>query len=116
MQELTNSHLPLETKSTPDTVIENNRDALNAVLKKHKFSVDDLVSCGIRGMAAKKYVRDSHGDIVEELDDHGVQHKFFHSFLLLMGLIKEGGSTTQVVVISPQEKELLEAYKKRVDV
>lgn len=112
MQQVTS----LETIQPSDGTAVNNKEKLDAALKKHGFKIDDLVTCGIRGMNAKKLVRDSYGDVLEELEDHATQHKFFHSFLLLLGMIKEGGSTTQVVVISPQEREIVEAMKRKVEV
>lgn len=88
-----------------------NKLSVEEILQKQNLSIDDLVICGKQGLQAKRIVRDRYGDVIAEDPDMATRHKFFASFLELLGYMKRDSVNVQVVNISPEENELLEAYK-----
>lgn len=90
------------------------RPIIDDVLRKHKLSIDDLVKCGKEGLLAMKEIGgyDEEGD-KREVPDYNVRHKYFDSFMNLLGYLKPGSVNVNVVQISAEEKELIEAYKRK---
>lgn len=91
------------------------KPSIDAVLRKHNLTIDDLILCGKRGLNAKKVIKDRDGDFVEELDDFNVQHKFFASFMLMLGYLKESSVSVNVAQISTEERDLMDAYRRVVN-
>ncbi len=100
----------------PTDIKTGERIPIDAVLRKHNLSIDDLIKCGREGLLATRIVRDRFGDVVAEDPDNATRHKFFASFLELLGYMKKDSVNVQVVNISAEEKELLDAYKRKVGV
>lgn len=97
-----------ELKINEETI----RPTIDAILEKQKISADDLFMCAKKGLTAKKNVRDRYGEVIEVEDDFQVQHKFFESLSNMLGYLKPQSVNVQVVSISTEERELMEAYKR----
>ncbi len=105
-------HKDIATEPTTES-----RPPIDAVLRKHNLSIDDLIKCGREGLLATRIVRDRFGDVVAEDPDNATRHKFFASFLELLGYMKKDNiNVTQVMNITAEERGYLDAYKKRVGV
>lgn len=87
------------------------RPEIEALLRRHNLSVDDLIKCGKGGLVATKEIKDRDGDIVDSVPDWNVRHKFFASFLELVGLL-HGVGTTIKIGTSEEKKQADEAYKR----
>lgn len=81
-----------------------------SVISKHNLSVDDLIKCGKEGLSATRDIKDRDGDIIDTVPDWNIRHKFFSSFMELLGYLD--GPGTRVVVSSESKKEAEEAYKR----
>ncbi len=99
--------------SNTSSVSPSTVESINDILKKNKISVDDLIRCGKEGLLATKEGGgfDEEGEKIE-VPDYNVRHKYFDSFLNLLGLLKSNNVNVQVVQISTEEKELMEAYRR----
>lgn len=84
--------------------------SVEEILKKQNLTIDDLIKCGREGLGAVKTRSSKYGDIEEA--DYNVRHKFFASFMELLGYMKKDSVSVQVVNVSPAERELLEAYRR----
>lgn len=105
---------PIPTKSVVQVLTsteETNKPIITEILNKHNIKVDDFVKCLKRGLSAKRVIKDRDGEVVDEVDDMNVQHKFFVSGMELLGYL-HGSSTVINVGISEAKKEADEAYKR----
>ncbi len=101
---------------TSSTIKSDNKNpSIDDILAKNKISIDDLIKCGKDGLTATKegHGFDEDGEKIE-VPDYNVRHKYFDSFLNLLGLLKNNSVNVQVVNISKEENELLEAYRRPV--
>lgn len=89
------------------------RPPIDDILRKHNLSIDDLVKCGREGLLATKESNqfNEDGDRLE-VPDYNVRHKYFDSFMNLLGYLKPSSLSVNVVQVSNEERELLEAYKR----
>lgn len=93
--------------------MEVSRPSIDIVLRKHNLTIDDLVTCGKEGLIAYKKCYDRYGDPLDVLEpDHNVRHKFFASFMLMLGYLEKDSVNVTVTQVSQAEKELLDAYKR----
>ena len=92
-------------------LVENKKPTIDDVVRRHGLSVDDLVRCGKGGLEATRQIKDRDGDLVEEVPDWNVRHKFFSSFLELLGYINGPGTTVNVGA-TEEKKEAEAAYKR----
>lgn len=95
-----------------ETDLPVEKPTIDVVLRKHNLSIDDLIKCGKEGLLANKDSSkfDEDGNIIE-IPDHNIRHKYFDSFMNLLGYLKPNSVNVSVVQVSKEEKELLEAYK-----
>lgn len=102
------------TASTNEPTIEpKEKLTIEEILHKQRLSIDDLVRCGKDGLEAQKIIRDRYGNEVGTEPDFPTRHKFFASFLELLGYMKKDTNiTVGVNNMSPEEKEWLAAYKR----
>lgn len=85
---------------------------IHTLLKKHNMSVDKLIEVGVRGLSATKPVRNRYGEVVEDDPDNTVRNKYWTTLVTAAGMIKPVSVGVQVVNLTPQEKELIDAYKR----
>lgn len=89
------------------------KPTVEEILKKQNLTIDDLIKCGKEGLTAVKRMYDRDGDLIDDPEpDYNVRHKFFASFLELLGLMKKDSVSVQVVNISAEERALLDAYSR----
>jgi hypothetical protein len=89
--------------SSPD------KTAIGEICRRHRLSVDDLVKCGREGLEATKIVKVQYGED-EEVPDWSTRHKFFASFMELLGYLKGPGTTVNVG--REAEAKVIEALSK----
>lgn len=99
------------TEIISSTENDNNKPIITEVLHKHNLKVDDFVKCLKRGLSAKRVIKDRDGEVVDEVEDMNVQHKFFVSGMELLGYL-HGSSTVVNVGVSEVKKEAEEAYNR----
>lgn len=85
---------------------------IESILNEEHYSLKDLVQCGIEGLKATKSIRDAYGEVHDDMPDYNIRHKYFESFMSLLGHMKANSVNVQVVQISKEERDLLEAYKR----
>ena len=110
----------LSKKSAEKILLEasqlpTDHNELLTLLTKHGCSLDELIKVGVEGMKSTRIVRDRYGDVVAEDPDGQTRHKYFASFIELLGLIKKESINVSVVNISQRERELLDAYRNSED-
>ena len=54
---------------------------------KHGVTIDTLLKHGAEGLRASRILKDRDGEVIEEVPDWNVRHKYFHDFLELLKLI-----------------------------
>lgn len=91
------------------------RQLLDEALRHNGISIDYLIKHGREGLEAVRTQRDGDGMIIDEQPDINARHKYFNSFLLLLQLIKDNSTSVQVVNISPEEKSLMDSYRRDLD-
>lgn len=100
-----------EVENIVDEVKEISRPTIDAILKQQNLTTEDLFKCAKDGLSANKIVRDKYGDVVDVEPDHNVRHKFFESLANMLQYLKPQSVNVQVVNISAEEREIIEAYK-----
>lgn len=103
----------LEENLTKDITAVAERTPIETVLRKHGLGLDDFVVALKEGLSASKDLKDRYGDLIETIPDHNTRHKFFASGMELLGYIKSSaGVNVNIVNISKEERELIDAYKR----
>lgn len=88
------------------------KDDINSVIRKHGLTIDDLVKCGKDGLMAERVIKDRDGDEVDRVPDWNVRHKFFSSFLELLGYLKGNGTVVNNMVVGESKRLGDEAYNR----
>ena len=83
---------------------------IDEVVRRHGLTIDDLVKCGKAGLEANRDVKDRDGDVVDTIPDWNVRHKFFSSFLELLGYLN--GPGTNIQINTEGKKQAEEAYRR----
>jgi hypothetical protein len=95
------------------------RQDIDIVVRRHGLTIDDLVRCGKGGLEAVRTIKDRDGDLVDEVPDWNVRHKFFSSFMELLGYIKGQGVTvnnvTQIMELDRDKEEKFQEWKARCE-
>lgn len=99
------SNITEETTPTEySTIVER-------VCAENGVTLVELCKTLAKGLKAQKLTLDKFGDEHIE-DDFGNQHKFLMTALELLRYVKSAGVNVQVVNISVEERELLDAYSR----
>lgn len=93
--------------------IEIPSDVVSKICAENGVTLETLCETLGAGLKARRMTLDKYGEEHYE-EDFGNQHKYMMTALELLKYVKSPGVNVQVVNISVEERELLDAYKRGI--